>query len=92
MTAIPSGFGVNVGPEVGIGGKVEVAVGGGDVVVGMAAWVSATSVKAAATAVLCRSVKLIVGVACDAPHALIINVIMSAWVKIKNRFKWRSPY
>ena len=87
MNEIPPGSGVNVGPEVGMGGKVtvdagvfvEVTVGGGSVAVGMAAWVSARLVTAAAIAVLCRSVRLIVGVACGAvPHALMISVIMSA--------------
>jgi hypothetical protein len=72
-----SGFGVNVGAKVGMGGNVEVAAAVG-VAVGAAAWVSATSVEAAANAVLCKSVRLTVGVACGvAPQALMINVITS---------------
>ena len=43
---------------VGVGVSVIVAVGGGGVAVGMAAWVSATIVKAAAATVLCRSTAL----------------------------------
>ena len=55
------GFGMNVAPNVGSGGSVVVAFGvgvnvmvgeGNGVFVGMAACVAATTVKAAATAVL----------------------------------------
>ena len=51
---------------------VNIAVGGGGVEVGMAAWVSATTVRAAAMTVFCMSTALSVGAACapPAPHAL----------------------
>jgi len=58
------------GVFVGKGVCVGVSVGGNGVAVGMAAWVSATSVKAPATAVFCTSAALIVGGASD-PQALI---------------------
>ena len=73
---------------VGTGVFVRVAVGGNEVAVGMAAWVSATIVEAAEIAVTCRSTGLIVGTASgEAPHALTINVIASISVRIENRFK-----
>ena len=59
-----------------------ISVGGKGVAVGMAAWVSATNVKAAATAVFCTSTALIVGVTSD-PHAL----ISVATIKIESVFK-----
>ena len=79
---LPLGTGVNVPAEggngrnvlVGAGVSVIVAVGGGGVAVGMAAWVSAITVKAAAAIVPCRSTGLAVGVA-PVPHALRISVI-----------------
>ena len=66
------GIGVNVTSRVGKGVDVTkvtsvfvgTAVGkGGFVAVGMAAWVSASIVRAAATAVTCRSTGLTVGAA-----------------------------
>lgn len=92
------GIGVNVTSKVGKGVDVTkisnvfvgTTVGEGNVAVGMAAWVSASSVKATATAVLCRSTGLAVGVA-FAPHALIISVITSACTRIEKRFMWTSP-
>lgn len=80
------GIGVYVTSKVGKGVEVtkdisvfvETAVGeGGFVAVGMAAWVFASIVRAAATAVLCRLTGLTVGVTC-APQALTINVNTSA--------------
>ena len=47
-SSVGNASGVSVGNEVGVG----VSVGGNSVAVGMAAWVSATMVNAAATAVL----------------------------------------
>src|SRR5258706_1053938 len=92
VNEIASGFGVNVGPKVGMGGKLAVAVGRSNVAVGMAAWVSTKFVTAAAIDVLCRSVRLTAGVACGAaPQALMISVITSAWVRIEKRFMWTSP-
>ena len=91
VNKIASGFGVNVGSKVGIRGKATVAVGRNNVAVGMAAWVSARLVTAAAIAVLFRSFRLIVGVACGVlrvPHALIISVITSTWMRIEKRFMW----
>ena len=77
VSATPSvGKGMNV--LVGTGVFAIVAVGGIDVAVGMAAWVSAMIVEAAEIAVTCRSTGLIVGAASgEAPHALTINVIVS---------------
>lgn len=57
------------GVSVGKGVCVGVSVGGNGVAVGIAAWVSATIVNAAATAVNCTSAALIVG-AGSAPHAV----------------------
>ena len=79
---------------VGTGVFVRVAVGGIGVVVGMAAWVSARIVRAAATAVPCKSTGLIVGVAFGTTRtlqALMISVITRACVRIEKFFKWRSP-
>src|SRR5687768_14825561 len=97
----PPGTGVNVPSEdgnaskvlVGAGVSVNVAVGGGGVAVGMAAWVSATIVKAAAATVPCMSTALPigVGVAC-APHALRISVVVSTRVRTEKHFMWISPY
>src|SRR5687767_11166355 len=93
---------VNVPSKVGKGGSVLVAagvsvnvgVGGGGVAVGMAAWVSATTVRAAAMTVFCMSTALTVGVVCalPAPHALMISVIMSNTVRMENFFIGTSPY
>lgn len=57
MGCVGNSIGVAVGGEVGIG----VSVGGMSVAVGIAAWVSATIVQAAATAVPWTSAALIVG-------------------------------
>src|SRR5919109_4614402 len=88
---VPLGTGVKVTSEegnasgvlVGAGVSVNVAVGGGGVAVGMAAWVSATTVRAAAAIVPCMSTGLPIGagVAC-APHALMVSVITSTRVRI----------
>ena len=66
--------------------------------VGMAAWVSAILVNAAAASVLGMSIVPAVGVACGtapAPQALRINMIMSACtstgVRIEKCFMWTSP-
>jgi len=93
---LPLGTGVIVTSEDGNGGKVlvaagvsvNVAVGGGGVAVGMADWVSATIVNAAAATVLCMSTALTVGVACAqrAPHPLMSSVIMSTRVRIEKHF------
>ena len=92
---------MNVPSNVGKGGNVLVAAGvsvnvavGGVVAVGMAAWVSATTVKAAAMTVFCMSTELSVGVACalPAPHALMSSVIMSNRVRMEKNFIWISPY
>ena len=62
---VGSASGVSVGASVGD----AVSVGGRGVFVGMAAWVCATAVKAAATAVLCTSSTVMDGVAGVAPQA-----------------------
>ena len=89
---MPSGTGVNVAPRegngikvsVGAGVSVNVAVGGTGVEVGMAAWVSAIIVKAAAAIVACKSAGLAVGVGVAAvPQALMVSVIMSNRVRLK---------
>src|SRR6188474_3984576 len=85
---MPLGTEVNVASRVGKGGKVlvaagvsvNVAVGGGGVAVGMAASVSATTVRAATMTVFCMSTGLSVGAACmlpPAPQALMSSVIRS---------------
>lgn len=71
-------MGVSVGTGVGLG----VSVGGRGVAVGIAAWVSATTVKAADTAVFCISTGLTVG-AGSAPQALTIKAIKMGMI---NRF------
>ena len=95
MPELLLGTEVNVPSQVGKGGNVLVAAGvsvkvavGGGVAVGMAAWVSATIVKAATMTVFCMSTALSVGVACAprAPHALIISVIRSTRVRIEKHF------
>lgn len=73
--------GVSVGCTVGL----AVSVGGKGVDVGMAAWVSATIVNAAATAVDCTSTGFIVGTA-SAPHALMTKVIADIKEEIVKRF------
>jgi hypothetical protein len=60
-------------------------VGGGGVAVGMADWVSAIIVKAAAAIVPCRSIALTVGVAAS-PHALMISAIVSIRVRLEKHF------
>src|SRR5260221_11340628 len=67
VNEIASGFGVNVGPEVGMGGKAAVAVGRDNVAVGMAAWASSKVVTAAAIPVLSRPVRVPVGVVWGSP-------------------------
>jgi len=99
----PLGTEVNVASRVGRGGSVlvtagvsvKVAVGGGGVAVGMAAWVSATTVRAATMTVFCMSTGLSVGVACmlpPAPQALMSSVIRSTRVRIEKYFMSASPY
>jgi hypothetical protein len=99
---------VNVPSRVGKGGSVlvargvlvNVAVGGGGVAVGMAPWVSATTVRAAAMTVFCISTALTVGVAgvLGAPHALMSSVIISNIVRMEKffictiPFRQQSPY
>ena len=61
-------------------------MGGSGVAVGIAAWVCATMVSAAATAVFCTSTAFIVGGGGSAPHALRINVATRIKVKIERRF------
>jgi len=65
-SSVGEGTSVSVGNGVGSG----VLVGGTGVLVGIAAWVSATMVNAAETAVACISSALIVGSAGVLPHAL----------------------
>jgi hypothetical protein len=77
-----SDVGVSVG---GNGVVVGFSVGGTGVEVGIAAWVSATIVKAIAAAVNCRSAGSIVGAA-SAPHALRIMVIAAIKDGIAKRF------
>ena len=65
ITCVPDvgkGGGVSVGRAVGN----VVSVGGTEVAVGMAAWVSATMVNAPASAVCCTSTGFAVGAACGA--------------------------
>lgn len=79
------GAAVKVAPRVGMTGSVgveagvfvRVAVGGGGVAVGMAAWVSASIVTTSETIVFCMSTALTVGVACGTPQAPLISVITS---------------
>ena len=77
VSATPSvGKGMNV--LVGTGVFAIVAVGGIDVAVGMAAWVSAMIVEAAEIAVTCRSTGLIVGAASgEVPQALTNSMVTS---------------
>lgn len=79
---VGSGMGVSVG---GNGVGLAVSVGGRGVEVGTAACVSATIVKAIATAVNCTSAGSIVGAA-SAAHALTIKVIAGTSEKILMRF------
>jgi hypothetical protein len=88
------GKGGNV--TVGAGVSVNVAVGGIGVAVGMAAWVSAIIVKAAAAIVFCMSTALTVGIAVvsalRAPHALTLNASIITRVRLEKHFIWTSPY
>src|SRR5690349_2378064 len=59
--SVGRGNGVNVGSGVALG----VSVGGNGVAVGIACWVAATMVQAAATDVFCTSAGAMVGVPCD---------------------------
>jgi hypothetical protein len=80
-----NGSAVKVGKGVGLG----VSVGGSGVAVGIAAWVMATTVHAAATAVLLTSAGAMVGVA-SGPQA--VNSMVSA-SRIGNIFfNIFSPY
>jgi len=74
------GSGVFVGRAVGAG----VSVGGRGVAVGMAAWVCATMVCAAATAVFCTSTACMVGAA-GLLHAL-MSIAMTATMRMEKRF------
>jgi len=79
---VGNGIGVSVGSGVGTG----VSVDGTGVLVGMAACVSATMVKAADTAVDCISCALMTGSAGVLPHALItIAMVMTSEIE-KKRF------
>src|SRR5258706_16365709 len=74
VNEIASGFGVNVGPEVGMGGKAAVAVGRDNVAVGMDTWVSTKVLKAAGIARLFRSDRFTVGVLlCVQPKARVFS-------------------
>ena len=73
------------------GVSVNVAVGGIGVAVGMAAWVSAIIVKAAAAIVLCMSTGLTVGVACCTTRTD-DQRITSTRVRIEKHFMSTSPY
>jgi hypothetical protein len=70
---------VFVGKEVAVG----IAVGGMDVAVGMAAWVSATMVIAAAIAVPCTSAGDIVGSG-SGPHA--VNTSAAIAIRVQANF------
>jgi hypothetical protein len=80
--SVGRGNGVSVGRGVWVG----VSVGGRGVAVGIAAWVCATMVSAAATAVFCTSTAFIVGAAGSPPQALIINVATIITVRMERRF------
>jgi hypothetical protein len=82
---LTSSVGKAKGVFVGRGVCVGASVGGRAVLVGMAAWVCATIVNAAATAVLCTSAAFIVGAA-GAPQALMIIMIAVITVRVANRF------
>jgi hypothetical protein len=70
---------------VGRGVCVGVSVGGRGVSVGTAAWVWATIVNAAATAVLCTSAAFMVGAA-GAPQALMTIMMRMMQMKVESRF------
>jgi hypothetical protein len=73
------------GVFVAAGVRVGASVGGRDVAVGIAAWVCATIVIAAATAVFCTSTGFAVGAA-GAPHALMSAARRTTRAKVENRF------
>jgi len=76
IDCVGSGIGVDVGGKVGTG----VSVGGMGVAVGRAAWVSATIVQAAATAVPWTSAALRVGSG-SGPQALVKNALANKIVR-----------
>ena len=89
------GWTVGVRVKLGVGelSGVWVKVGrgvsvGGSVLIGRAAWVSATMVKAIATAVLCRSSLEIAGVAGALPQALISKVSVRRMLDILTFILW----
>jgi hypothetical protein len=71
--------------RVGRGVFVNVAVGGMGVAVGMAAWVSAITVKAAAATVPWKSIGAAVGAGCPL-HPLMSRAITRNRVGMKKRF------
>src|SRR5260221_12944171 len=74
VNEIASGFGVNVGPEVGMGGKAAVAVGRDNVAAGEAGRDSNKNLIVADNALLSRSGRLIGAAVCGGePHAQIIS-------------------
>ena len=75
---------------VGRGVCVNVAVGGSSVAVGIAAWVSAITVKAAAATVPCRSTAGAVGVVCE-PHPLMTSVKIRVRMRMEGYFTLNSP-
>jgi hypothetical protein len=85
VVAVTSRVGSEAGVLVGRGVKVGVSVGGTGVAVGMASWVWATMVKAAASAVDCTSAALIVGTG-SAPQALLSVARMNRMERGLNSF------
>jgi hypothetical protein len=82
------------GVSVGNGVRVGASVGGNGVAVGIDACVSATIVKAAATAVFCTSCGSVVGVAFE-PHELTSRlktaIMIQAFFFIQNYFLIERP-
>ena len=74
------------GVSVGNGVSVGVSVGGRGVLVGIAAWVCATIVNAAATAVFCTSTAFMVGGGGSAPQALMSTEAATRTVTIEKCF------
>src|SRR5688572_18716341 len=84
-TSVVSSVGNGKGVFVARGVCVGASVGGRGVFVGTAAWVCATTVKAAATAVFCTSTGFAVGAA-GAPQAVMIKVVAMTMVRAVKRF------
>jgi hypothetical protein len=85
-----SSVGRATGVSVGRGVVVGVSVGGKGVAVGIAAWVWATIVNAAATAVDCTSTALTVGMG-SAPQALITVTRINRMDRLLSSFMVISP-